>query len=43
MELPKNTNINEHAIEQINGNQLLYKQIYIPSLVELETLKTVMS
>lgn len=38
--LPKNTHINEHAIEMIEGKQPLYELIYILNLVELETLKT---
>ncbi len=40
MELPKNTRINEHAIELIEGKQLPYGPIYALSPVELETLKT---
>ena len=39
MELHKNTGMNKHTIDLINGKQLLYKPIYIFSLVELATLK----
>ncbi len=39
MELPKNTEINEHAIELIKGKQSPYGPIYALSPVELETLK----
>lgn len=34
-----NTSINEHVMELVNDKQPLYGSIYIPSLVELETLK----
>ena len=40
MGLPKNTRMNEHIIELINRKQPLYRPIYAPSLMELETLKT---
>lgn len=39
MELSKNTEINEHVIELVDGSQLPYILIYALSLVELETLK----
>ncbi len=35
----KNTSMNEYAIKLINKKQLLYKLIYILSLVELKILK----
>ena len=40
MELPKNTGINEYAIELQDGRQPSYGPIYSLGLVELETLKT---
>ncbi len=40
IELPENTEINEHAIELIEGKQPPYKPIYALSLVELEIVKT---
>ena len=40
VELPKNSRINEHAIELEEGKQLPFKPIYSLDLVELETLKT---
>ncbi len=40
IELPKNTGMNEHIIELIEGKQPPYEPIYTLSLVELETLKT---
>ena len=40
MELPKNTGINEHAIELQDCKQPLYGLIYSLGPVELETLKT---
>lgn len=40
LELSENTRMNEHVIKLIAGKHLLYKPIYIFSLVELETLKT---
>ncbi len=40
MELPENTNMNEHAIKLIKGKQPSYEPIYTLSPVELETLKT---
>ena len=39
MKLTKNTGINKHAIELVNGKQLPYRPIYSLGLVELETLK----
>ncbi len=39
MELPKNTRMNEHAIELIEEKQPLYGPIYALRPVELETLK----
>ncbi len=39
MELSKNTRMNEHAIELIDGKQPPYGPIYALSPVELETLK----
>lgn len=39
IELPKNTSINKHVIELVEGKQLLYRLIYSLSFVELETLK----
>ncbi len=39
MELLKNTGINEHIIELIDGKQWSYRPIYALSPVELETLK----
>ena len=39
MELPKNTRMNEHAIELIDKKQSPYGPIYALSPVELETLK----
>ena len=39
-ELPKNTGINEHAIELEKSKQPLFGPIYSLELVELETLKT---
>ncbi len=40
MELPKQTGMNKHAIELIEGKQPPYGPIYALSLVVLETLKT---
>ncbi len=40
MELRKNTGMNEHAIELIDGKQPLFGSIYALNPVELETLKT---
>lgn len=40
MELPKNTKINKHAIELVEGKQFLYRSIYSLTLLELEILKT---
>ena len=40
IELPKNININEHAITLQNGKQPLYGLIYSLGLIELETLRT---
>ncbi len=40
MELPKNTDMNEHAIKLIEGKQPPYGPLYALNLVELETLKT---
>ena len=40
MELPKNTYINEHAIELQDNKQPLYGPVYSLGPVELETLKT---
>ncbi len=40
IELPENTEMNEHAIELIDGKQPPYGLIYALSPVELETLKT---
>ncbi len=40
MELPKNMEMNEHAIKLIDGKQPPYEPIYTLNLVELETLKT---
>ncbi len=40
IELPKNTGLNEHAIELVEGKQRPYGPIYALSPVELETLKT---
>ncbi len=40
MELPEDTEMNEHAIELIEGKQSPYRPIYALSPVELETLKT---
>ncbi len=39
MELSKNTSMNKHAIELIEGKQLLYEPSYALSPVKLETLK----
>lgn len=39
MKLPKNTDINEHAIKFVEEKQLSYEPMYILSLMELETLK----
>ena len=39
-ELPKNTGINEHAIELEEGKQLPFGPIYSLETVELKTLKT---
>lgn len=39
IKLLRNTNINKYAIELIKEKQLLYKSLYILSLVELEILK----
>ena len=39
-ELPKHSEINEHAIELEEGKELLFGSIYSLSLVELEMLKT---
>ena len=39
MELPKNTGINEHAIELVEGKQAPYGPIYSLSPVEVEMLK----
>ena len=39
MELPENININEHAIELIEGKQPLYGPIYSLGPMELEMLK----
>lgn len=38
-ESPKNTSLNKHIIELVDGKQLLYGLIYTLSLVELEVLK----
>ena len=38
--LPEQTNINEHAIELVDGKQLLYRSIYNIGLVKLQILKT---
>ena len=38
-ELFKHTKINDHAIELVNSQQLLYRPIYSLGLIELETLK----
>ena len=40
MELPKNTSINEHAIDPIKGKQPYYGLLYSLRPVELEILKT---
>ena len=40
MKLPRNTSINEYAIELQDGKQPPYGLIYSLGLVELETLKT---
>lgn len=40
MELSENKSINEYAIKLKERKQLLYRPIYSPSLVELDTLKT---
>ena len=40
MELPENTEINEHAIKLEEGKQPLFRPIYSLELIELETLKT---
>ena len=40
MELPENTDMNEHVIKLIEGKQPPYGLIYSLKLVELETLKT---
>ena len=40
MELPKNTGINKHVIELIEGEQPPHGSIYNLGLVELETLNT---
>ncbi len=40
IELPENTNLNEHAIKLVEGKQPPYGPIYALSPVELETLKT---
>ena len=37
--LPKQTDLNKHAIELKGGKQLFYRPIYSLRLVELETLK----
>lgn len=39
MEFLKNTGINENAIKQMKGKQLLYGSIYAFNSVKLETLK----
>ncbi len=39
IELPKNTNIDEHAMELVEGKQLSFGLFYSPGPVELETLK----
>ena len=39
MELPENISMNENAIELIERKQPLYRPIYSPSSVKLETLK----
>lgn len=39
MKLPENTDMNEHAVELIDGKQLPYGLIYALSPVDLETLK----
>ena len=36
----KSTEINDHAIELVDEQQLLYRPIYSLKLIELETLKT---
>lgn len=38
-ELPEQTGINNHAIDPVDGKELLYDSIYTLGLVELETLK----
>lgn len=40
MKLLKNTSINKHAIQLIEGKQPLYGPIHTLNLVELESLKT---
>lgn len=40
IELSKNTGINEHAIELIDGKELPYGHIYALNPIELEILKT---
>lgn len=40
MEFSKKTGINKYALKLIESKQLLYRPIYVWSLVELETLKT---
>lgn len=40
IQLRKNFGINEHAIKLIERKPLLYRLIYVFSLIELETLKT---
>lgn len=39
MELPENTDINEHTIEPVGDKQPFYGSIYALSAVKLETLK----
>lgn len=39
IKLLKKTDINKYAIKLVKVNQLLYRPIYSPKLVELETLK----
>ena len=41
-ELSKHTEINDHVIKLVNGQQPLYRPIYSPRPVELETLKAYM-
>ena len=40
MKLPKNTGMNEHTIQPIDGKQLPYEPIYAFSSLKLKTLKT---